>query len=342
MSSDSLPQRLAAEAVRTLRDAAATSLELFKVMVPVILVVKLLQELDLIGVVAGPLGPVMELVGLPAEMGLVWATALLNNIYGGIVVFLSLTEQAPVTAAQATVLATMLLVAHGLPVEVAIARKSGPRALFQVLSRVVGALILGWLLHTIYSATGALQGPALVLLEPDPQAATQGLAAWAWGQCLNLASIFGVILGLMAVMRVLDALGVLTLMNHVLKPVLRLVGIGPEASAITVAGLTLGLSYGGGLIIREARSGTVGRKDVFFSITLMGLCHSLIEDTLLMVMMGGRLSGVLWGRLAFAILAVALLVQAARRLPPKLGDKLLWGPPRTPAERNAPGAARNA
>jgi hypothetical protein len=262
----------------------------------------------------------------------------LNNIYGGIVVFLSLNEQAPVTAAQATVLATMLLVAHGLPVEVAIARKSGPRALFQVFSRVAGALALGWLLHAAYTATDALQDPALVLLEPDPQSASRGLAGWAWGQCLNLASIFGVILGLMAVMRVLDALGVLTLMNRILKPLLRLVGIGPEASAITVAGLTLGLSYGGGLIIREARSGTVDRKDVFFSITLMGLCHSLIEDTLLMVMMGGRLSGVLWGRLGFSIVVVALLVQAARRLPPRVGDLLLWGPPRTAAQENAPSA----
>ncbi len=49
---------------------------------------------------------------------------------------------------------------------------------------------------------------------------------------------------------------------------------------------------------------------MFFSLTLMGLCHSLIEDTMLMVMIGAHLSGILWARLVFAILAVALVVKS--------------------------------
>ena len=39
-----------------------------------------------------------------------------------------------VTTAQATVLATMMLIAHTLPVELRIAQKSGPRLLFQGIS----------------------------------------------------------------------------------------------------------------------------------------------------------------------------------------------------------------
>ena len=54
-------------------------------------------------------------------------------------------------------------------------------------------------------------------------------------------------------MRILYAIKVIDLMNKILRPVLKLIGIGPKASAITVIGLTMGLSYGGGLIINEAR-----------------------------------------------------------------------------------------
>ncbi|MGE4504903.1 MAG: nucleoside recognition domain-containing protein [Desulfovibrionaceae bacterium] len=315
---------LARAAREVLAQGVATCAELFKIMIPVIVLVKVLQHFELVEALARPLGPVMRLVGLPPEMGLVWATALVNNIYTAMIVFLPLNADAPLTAAQATVLGTMVLVAHGLPVELSIARKSGPRVAFQAFSRLFGALALGWLLSRGYAATGALQEPARVLLAA-PGAADSSLLAWALGEAKNLFSIFLIVTALMAMMRLLDAIGVIALLNRLLRPVLRLIGIGPRASAITVVGLGLGISYGGGLIINEARSGNIDRRDIFYSLTLMGLTHSVIEDTLLMLTLGGHLSGLLWGRLGYSVLFVALLVQAARRLPPQWTDTLLWG-----------------
>ena len=90
---------------------------------------------------------------------------------------------------------------------------------------------------------------------------------------------------------------------------------------------TLGVSFGGGLIIHEARSGHIDKKDVFFSLTLMGLSHSLIEDTLLMVMVGGHLSGLICARLIFSILAVALLVKISVHLPGTFCDRVFWAVP---------------
>ncbi|ADU63044.1 MAG: hypothetical protein KUA35_05030 [Pseudodesulfovibrio sp.] len=308
-----------------LRDAFSASYEMFKVMIPVIIVVKLLQELGLIAWLAWPLKPIMGLVGLPAEMGLVWATAIVNTTYAGLIVFLSLAADNPLTAAQATVLAVLILVAHSLPVESSIARRSGARFLFQCVVRLAGAFLLGWLLHHIYTATGTLQEPATVLFRMDPQAAADpSLAAWAVDQSINLLSIFGVILVLLVMMRLLTALRIIEFMNTLLRPVLKLIGIGTKASAITVIGLTMGLSYGGGLIISEARKGNVGKEDIFYSLTLMGLCHSLIEDTLLLALIGGHVSGIFWGRLVFAVVAVAGIVQIVRRLPARVQNTYLW------------------
>ncbi|HBF42081.1 MAG TPA: hypothetical protein DDW42_00335 [Desulfobacteraceae bacterium] len=315
---------------QVLRDPLRVSFDLFKIMVPVIIVVKILQEFDLIRYLAIPLGPVMKFVGLPAEMGFVWATAMVNNIYGSIIVLLSLVKDTPITTAQATVLCTMILVAHTLPIELKIAQKSGPHMMFQAISRLGSALFLGWLLYIIYSHFGLLQEPAKIILTPDTKGPIQNdsLLSWVTGEAQKLFFIFLIILGLFLLMRVLEKLKIVDVMNRVLRPVLKVMGIGPKASTITIIGNTLGISYGGGLIIHEARSGHIDKKDVFYSLTLMGLSHSLFEDTLLMVMIGGHLSGVLWARVAFSFFAVTLLVKVSSRLPQAMCDRFLWGDPK--------------
>jgi len=315
--------------IRVFRDALKLSFDLFKIMVPVIITVKILKMLDMIKYLAMPLGPVMKIVDLPAEMGLVWATAMLNNLYSGIVVLLSLVRDAPITTAQATVLCTMMLVAHSLPIELKIAQKSGPRLLFQAFMRLVSALLIGWLLHVFYSGFSLLDQHVNILITPDLENAThkESLTSWAVGEIQNLFYIFLIILGLFLLMRILRKLKIIDFMNRLLRPILKIMGIGPKASAITVIGLTLGISYGGGLIIHEARSGQIDKKDVFYSLTLMGLSHGLVEDTLLMVMVGGHLSGVLWARLGFSLLAVALVVKVSARLPQAFCNRFLWGEP---------------
>jgi len=316
--------KLTGIAKELLTNAFSASLELFKIMVPIIVGIRILQEFDLIKYLAMPLEPVMGVLGLPAEMGLVWASAMINNIYTGIIVLVSLIGDNPLTAAQATILGVLMLVAHGLPVECAIARKSGARFRFQLFSRVLGAFILGWLLHIAYSATGTLQGPAAMVFKAEQLGGATTWSTWALDQGKNLVSIFFIILCLMSIMRVLKALRIIDLLDRILRPVLNLIGIGPKASAITVIGLTMGVSYGGGLIINEAKSGNVGKEDVFYSLTLMGLCHSLIEDTLLIMLIGGHVSGILWGRLIFAVLATAGIVQLVRTLPQSMKDAHLW------------------
>jgi hypothetical protein len=312
------------------RDALKLSFDLFKIIVPVVIAVKVLQEFDLIRYLAIPLNPFMRVVGLPAEMGLVWATAMLNNLYSAIIVLLSLVKDTPITTAQATVLCTIMLVAHTLPIELKIAQTSGPRLMFQAIFRLGSALLLGWLLHVFYSCSGLLHQPINILFKPNLESSPQNepWSAWAAGEAQNLLFIFFIILGLFLLMHVLKKLRIIDAMNRLLRPVLKLMGIGPRASAVTVIGLTLGISYGGGLIIHEARTGLIPKKDVFYSLTFMGLSHALVEDTLLMFMVGGHLSGLLLARLAFTLVAVTLIVKVSARLPETFGNKFLWGDPR--------------
>ncbi|MHC4713976.1 MAG: nucleoside recognition domain-containing protein [Planctomycetota bacterium] len=305
--------KVAKAARELLRDAVKTAWDLFKVMVPIIIVVKILQELGAVDYLGAALSPVMRIVGLPGSMGLVWASALVTNVYGGIAAFAALAPAADLTAAQATVICTMMLVAHALPVELAIARKAGARVRVMAIIRIVGALALAWLLNFIYSTFGYLQHENVMLVSQSPADATLGV--WALGQLKSLAMISGIILTLLFLLRLLKWLGITALITRLLEPVLEALGMSREAAPITIIGMTLGLSFGGGLIIQEARSGRLHIRDVFFSLSLMGLCHSLIEDTIVMSALGCHQTGILWGRLLFSLVSVYLLVKVLSLFP---------------------------
>ena len=294
------------------RDALGASLALFKVMIPIVVLVKLLKEFGLIAPLAAPLGPVMEAVGLPAGLGLVWATAMLSNIYSALVVFQAMLPQLGLfTQAQATVLAVLMLIAHNLLVEGQVTKSCGVSFLGQNALRAGGALACAWLLHRVLQAGGWLQDPALMLW--NPPAEDGSLVSWAVGEARNLGWIFVIIFSLMGLMRVLNLLGLTRLMERLLTPLLKLMGIGPTAATVTVIGMTMGLTYGGGLIIHETRAGHLSRRDVFASVSLMSLSHALIEDTLLMTLIGASAWGTLLARLVFSLVVTAILSRVAVR-----------------------------
>ena len=307
-----------------LRDALRTSLELFKIIVPISIATRFLQQWGVVDQLGVLLSPVMELVGLPGQIGLVWATTLVTNLYAGMVVFASLAPGLGLTVAQVTVLTTMMLVAHGLPVELRIAQKAGTRFRAMVVIRVGGALLLGWLLKSGYQLSGTLQQPNQSFWNPPP--VDPAWSSWLLDQLKTMGSIFLIILSLMALLQLLKKLGISDLMTRLLEPLLRLLGIGREAAPLTIIGMTLGLSYGGGLIIQEAQSGRLSKPDIFCSLALMGLCHSLIEDSLLMMLIGGHISGVFWGRLVFSLLAVYLFGRLIRVLPQASFERFLVRP----------------
>ena len=297
------------------------SLTLFRLMNPIIIIMKILEELGLVVLLSQWLAPVMELVGLPGAMGLVWATALVTNLYGGIVVYASLAPDVPMTVAQVTIISTMMLIAHALPVEARIAQKAGVSFSLTVALRLGMAVIFGMLANLIYLAGDWLQQPTRLLWSPGQ--VDDSLTAWIMNQLIGLVIIMGIVFALVLLLDVLQRIGVIQWLNRMLRPVLHLLGIGREAETITLVGLTLGISYGGALLINEAQAGHVPPRDVLFSVSLLGLSHSLIEDTLLMMLIGADLSGILFGRVIFSLLVIFLMVRLVARFRPDTVNRYL-------------------
>lgn len=304
-------------ALRTLcRDTLLTSWELIRITVPVIILTKILEELGVIGILSVYLEPVMSLIGLPGTLGLVWATAMLTTLYGGMAVFAALAPGLELTVAQITVLCSAMLIAHSLPIELSISKKAGAPVLPIALLRLLGAVVYCFLLNKVCTGLSIWQQKAELIFSVVHEHLSLG--QWGLQQCRNIGLIIGVIFCILVVMRILRMLGVLDMIERLLAPVLPYFGMGREAAPVTVVGMIMGIGYGGALIIRETATGKMARGEIFNSLAMMALCHGLVEDTLLMVALGGKLGGILWGRILFALVVIFLLVRVQRAFPWKM------------------------
>ena len=286
---------------------------LMKIMIPALLVVRCIELLGWVEALGTMIQPLMLLVGLPGETGLVWMAAMMGNIYTAMVVFYQLGLAEQLSIAQVSVISSMMLIAHSLPVEVAIARAIGISLWFTLFLRIGGAFLFGFITYQAHSNLALLQLPAPQLWQPET--ADTSWVAWLLTQGQTIAVAFVVIAALTLFLRILRVLGVERLIHFLLAPVLRLLGIAKVASNIIIVGLTLGLSFGGGLLISEARRGHIAGRDIFLSMAFLGLCHSLIEDTLLMMLLGADFGTIVFARLLFSLLAILALSRLLDWLP---------------------------
>ena len=75
---------------KVVTDIIDVSVTLFKIMIPTLIVVKLLQEIGVVELLNHVLSPVMGVLGLPSEMAVVLTTNMLTNPYAGLIVASSL------------------------------------------------------------------------------------------------------------------------------------------------------------------------------------------------------------------------------------------------------------
>lgn len=306
----------------TLRDTLRLYWLLIRIVLPVMVLSRVAVELGLIDLLAPLFAPLMVMVGLPPELGFAWLASIFVGIWAGAVAIYSLVPMDSLTTAQVTIASSLLLFAHAMPVEQRIVQKAGPSLIATSLLRLLGGLFYAFLLHTLFEATGWLQTP--VAPHWVPASKDTSWFAFVWETAEALLWMFVILLGLVVVMKVLRKTGLMDWLTKALAPVLRIAGIGAAATPLTMVGLLLGLAYGGGLIIEEARKGHLEPRDIFLSTSFMGLAHSLIEDTLLVVALGADLTSVFVGRLIFAIAVIALLARVIDLIPKQAFFRFLF------------------
>ena len=281
------------------------TIPLYKILIPFIFIIKFLEIIGAVDLIAKVFEPLMSLIGLPASFGIVWVTALVVNIYAALILLVNLLPFIDVSNAQITILTVAMLLCHNLVVESAISRSAGVSFLFTVIFRLISAFFACWILNLIYTYFNYLNQPFVTSFTIElPQA---GLLLWLKDQALYLFYVFIIIVILVTLLEILKYIGVEKFLKKILVPPLRFFGISNSAMNIIIVGMTMGLQFGGGILIKEVKSGKIDKQSVFLSILMINLVHAIIEDTLLMLAVGGHYSGVIFARIIFG-LSISLLM----------------------------------
>ena len=292
---------------KVVRDIIDVSLTLFKIMIPTLIVVKILQELGIVDLLTAVMAPAMSFIGLSADMAVVLTTTMLTNPYAGLIVFAGSPAVDGLTVGQASIAASFMLFTHSLPVEVLISRKAGVRMRVTLLVRIGGAFIFCFMLNHLLQVTGWLAAETFVSLPQFAQ--TSSLLEWGIDQIKGLIFVQLVIIVLLFFLEFLRIIGVERLIRLALNPFLKFMGVGDKAATIAVVGVTLGLGFGGGLLIKEVSTGQIPRKDVFGVLCFINLLHSIFEDTSVVMLLGPNLFIVLLGRTIYSMLFIYVLMR---------------------------------
>ncbi len=284
-----------------------------RIMVPVMIIVRLAQQSGLVHALGEWLSPAMALLNLPAEAAIIWATAILTGVYGGLASLASLAGTLDITSAQLSALSAMMLIAHNIPVEQSIVRKAGASFMLTTLLRIGTGALYGALVAWTCHLGGWMAEPVnLDWLRGSEYIAETGAGAlWAWVQstAISLMLTYGVLLGLVFTLDALERLGITQRITRAITPVLRLSGLNTQAAPVTTVGVLLGLSYGGALIIEEADRLGFSARTRLLALSWLSLSHSLIEDTLLFLALGANGWIILAGRLALTLAIIALMAR---------------------------------
>jgi len=227
------------------------------------------------------------------------------------------------TVAETTILGLIILIAHSLPIEVAIAQKSRVSGIFNLLFRFINAVIAGKILNYIFIKFDLFNEKNQSILE-IPVKITSNLD-WLILQSKNFFIIFLIIFLIISTINILKFIGLWQFIINILRIPLSYLGMSEKVANIILIGLTLGISFGGGFLIEESKKNNISKRDILLSLSFLSLCHSIIEDTILILLLGSHISGILFFRLIYTIVIIMFMKYLLdTKLKNKILDKLTY------------------
>jgi hypothetical protein len=137
----------------------------------------------------------------------------------------------------------------------------------------------------------------------------EGLLPALLGALQLSAKLILIIVPLVTLFEVLRYLPVFRRAGNVVEPMMRGVGLTRDAAVPLFAGIFLGIAYGAGIIIRVAQQKGLPARELFLMGLFLATCHSVIEDILIFIVIGGNGLAILVVRLGLAVLLTGLMAR---------------------------------
>ncbi|MBY7144097.1 nucleoside recognition domain-containing protein [Virgibacillus sp. NKC19-3] len=305
---------------RGLQQGLKTTWALGKIIFPITLIVTILQYTPVLPWIIDKITPVMGLLGLSGEAAVPLVLGNALNLYAGIAAIVSF----EFTIKEVFILAVMLSFSHNLFIESAVASKVGVSWWLISGIRIGLALIAALIINLMWNGGAELAEYGLI--------SSSEVVPAGWGEItfqgiqtavVAVAQLAAIVIPLMIIMQFLREKGWLTALSTKLAPFTKLLGMEKNTSMTLVAGLTIGLAYGAGLMIQAVKEDGVSKRDMSLALIFLVSCHAVVEDTLIFLPLGIPVWPLLLIRLVTATILTMTIAFIWKRLDSKKGDEVI-------------------
>ncbi|WP_027965407.1 nucleoside recognition domain-containing protein [Halalkalibacillus halophilus] len=286
-----------------LQSGLSVTWALGKIIFPITVLVMLLRYTPLFPIVIGWLEPVMRLFGLPGEAAVPIVLGNLLNLYAGIGAIVSF----DFTVKEVFILAIMLSFSHNIIIESAVASKVGVNFWIIAGVRMSLAAISAIVINLVWQGGSEQAQYGLISNETDPSGWAEIVLTAFQTAFMSIVQLAAIVIPLMIVMQWMRDQKWLDWLSDKLAPMTKIIGVEKNASMTLVAGLTIGLAYGAGLMIQAMQEDGVSKKDMYLVLIFLVTCHAVVEDTLIFIPLGIPVWPLLAIRLVTAILLTMLV-----------------------------------
>jgi hypothetical protein len=276
---------------------------IIKIIVPISLFTALLDWSGLLNHLDFILRPLMGFLSLPPAAALPLVIAMLSGVYGGIAAMVVL----PFSVPQMTLMAVFIMMCHSLIQEGIIQGGSGIHPLKATLVRFAAAAATLLLMAPWIGEATVAPAAAAGVASPAGQVFMDMIRHWAWTTLWITVKIFFIIMVLLTFLELLKVFGWIHPFVRALTPFLRIMGLNEKVGFLWMTAVIFGLSYGGAIIVAEAKNGHLTRDELELLHLSIGMNHSMIEDPPLFLPMGVHPFWLYIPRLVMAILTVRLI-----------------------------------
>ena len=276
-----------------------TSLWLIKITIPVSLGVLLLDYYGILDILALYTEPVFKHMGLPGVSAIVLITSIFTNVYSVVAVLTTLN----LPMREGMIIATMCLVSHGFLIETAVLMRTGSSPVRMLLLRLIGSFVIGWMMNMILPGA-----PATDFISGNREHGELGVVLLNWLGSITRTTIKILILVnlLLIFQKILEAFGLIRLLERPLAPLLKLMGLPKKATLSWIVANLIGLAYGSAIMISLVEEGKLSKKDADLLNHHIAISHSQLEDPLLFLTLGYTIYWLMWPRILLAVIVVWL------------------------------------
>ncbi|MGD6832371.1 nucleoside recognition domain-containing protein [Sutcliffiella halmapala] len=276
-----------------------TTWTLGKVIFPVTLIVGILQHTPILQFIINAIAPLMGIFGLSGEAAIPLVIGNFLNLYAGIGAILTL----DLTVKEVFILAIMLSFSHNLLVESTVAAKVGLKIWVILIVRLGLAIFSGIIINLAWNGGQELAKYGLVSKSEEAVSGFFPIILDAVQRGLmGIVQLAIIVIPLMILVQYMKELGWLAVFSKWMAPFMKMLGMKENTATTMVAGLTIGLAYGAGVMIQAVKEDNVSKKDLTLAFIFLVACHAVVEDTLIFIPLGIPVWPLLVIRLVTAIL----------------------------------------